>query len=410
MRQENLKGSLTEKVDLAIKWMLNSKIHNGDRSDPAVFGSFNNYYDIRRRLCPYAYTEITAYGIELFLDLYKRTGRSEYLDKAITAGNWIMRMQYDGTVEEAKGGFLQCYHLLERTEGLEVFSFDTAICVGALSDLYGESHNNAYLESAEKGAQWLVRKMQNKDGSFKPFCNLGEMKQEANTYGTASARSGSSDLRATWYYLNGCHHGKMVIGLLKCYLKHRQPWLSDSVASLCQWLLAQQDSQGHFRVSRNSNAFFSHTHCYAIEGLLYAYSHSRDKHLIDSAILAGDYLINMQGSDGSIPSWKNVPHILKYTDVSAVAQAIRLWSVLCSETKTPKYHRALKKALKYLITMQSLEHEPNLRGGFYQAEFDLKLVKHKLKRLYSWTTMFAIHAMNLSNDVLRRKIEGTELW
>lgn len=85
-------------------------------------------------------------------------------------------------------------------------------------------------------------------------------------------------------------------------------------------------------------------------------------------------------------------------------------SVLCSETKTPKYYRALKKALKYLIRMQSLEHEPNLQGAFYKAEFDLKLVKHKLKRLYSWTTMFAIQAVIISNDVFRRKIEGRELW
>jgi hypothetical protein len=60
--------------------------------------------------------------------------------------------------------------------------------------------------------------------------------------------------------------------------------------------------------------------------------------------------------------------------------------------------------------MQNKENNSSRYGGFYLAEVDLKLARHKLKRLYSWATMFAIHAMTLANDASERKIEGSQLW
>jgi hypothetical protein len=84
--------------------------------------------------------------------------------------------------------------------------------------------------------------------------------------------------------------------------------------------------------------------------------------------------------------------------------------VLYSQTDASKYRTAIEKAIKYLNRMQSGENEVDALGGYYLAELDLKVGKYTLKRLYSWVTMFAIHALNLTSDLSNRKVTGDELW
>jgi hypothetical protein len=124
--------------------------------------------------------------------------------------------------------------------------------------------------------------------------------------------------------------------------------------------------------------------------------------LFAAAKLGGDWLVSRQQTDGRIPAWTNTGRLVTYTDVSAVAQAVRIWSVLFSETGDSKYTNAVDKSLDYLLKMQ--------KGGFYLAELDLKISKHKFGRLYSWATIFAMHALQLADDLRQMKISGSQLW
>jgi len=397
-------------VEIAIDWLLNSKIHNLDETNAETFGSFNKYYDFRKKSCPYAYTEITAYAIELLLDLYERTNDQEYLENAKLAGEWIGDMQYKGTDENATGGFLECFYLPKGPVADKVFSFDTAICISALSDLYRKTGHNRYLILANKGVRWLIQVMRNSDGSFKPFYDLKTKSFSNKAKNHFYFRPRSAKLRNTWYKLPGCHHGKIAIGLLKYYSIERKPLLLEIVRSLFQWVLAQQDPEGYFKVNPGCKASFLHTHCYATEGVLYSYPYLKDKQLLDAGKKAGDWLIKIQRSDGSIPSWFNNGQIISSVDSSAVAQAVRLWSILYSETGDKRYYDSIKKGSRYLLSMQHMDSESSMLGGFYLVEFDLKLIRYKLKRLYSWATMFAIHALNFADEVPSRKIQKSELW
>jgi hypothetical protein len=93
-----------------------------------------------------------------------------------------------------------------------------------------------------------------------------------------------------------------------------------------------------------------------------------------------------------------------------MAQAIRLWTILHSVTMDERYCESATKASSYLMSMQCMDSDQMTLGGFYLIEFDMKLVKYKLRRLYSWATMFAIHALSLIRESHLRKIENTELW
>jgi len=394
-------------VKTAINWLLNSAIHNLDKTNLETFGSFNNYYDLRKKNGSYAYTEITAYAIELLLDLWRRTNDPRYFKNARLAGQWVGNMQYKGDDENAIGGFLQSPNgpMVHR-----VFSFDSAICIGALSDLYRKTGDNKYLKMAGEGVRWLIQIMQNSDGSFKPFYDLTTKSFSSKLNHRVSFWPMSTKLHKTWYELPGCHHGKIAIGLLKYYSIKKNPLLLEIVRSLCYWALMQQDHKGYFKVNPESKASFLHTHCYATEGLLYAYLYLKDRQIFDAAEKAGRWLIKIQRSDGSIPSWFNNRKIISRVNSSAVAQAIRLWSILYHETGDQCYYDSIKKSSRYLLSMQHVDSDLDRLGGFYLVEFDLKLIRYRIKRLYSWSTMFAIHALNLADDVLSRKIQESELW
>ncbi len=393
--------SFENRINKSINWLINSKIHNFRPEDNQLFGSFNNYYDIRKKSCQYAYTEITGYGIELLLDLYKKTTDPEYLKQAKLAADWVLKMQYADASSQS-GGYLYSIDLDSRIKSNELYSFDAGICLGGLSDLYQTTGIKAYLKSAEKSANWLISQMQNPDGSFKHLYNT-------STGLFASDRFVPNSIRKSWFYKSGCHHGKIAIGLLKYYNISKAPLVMNSVLSLCDWLLKQQTSRGNFRIVPDSNVTFSHTHCYAVEGLLFASNGLEDKKLFDSAKLGGDWLISLQRKDGRLPAWINDRGI-RYTDISAVAQSIRIWCVLYSKTGEEKYKMAIEKSLRYLIKMENGDLDNLQQGGFYLAELDFNIFKPKVKRLYSWATMFAIHALNLVNDLKSRHINEIELW
>lgn len=398
-------------INHAIGWLLNSKIHNLDETDKETFGSFNDYYDLRKKRCSYAYTEITAYAVELLLDLYDKTKDKRYLHNAKLAGEWISKMQCKQADDNAIGGFLECLYLPNGPRAQKVYSFDTAICIGALSDLYRKTGDNRFLRAADKGVQWLIHVMRNSDGSFKPFYDLRTKSFSSKSRGHFSYRPKSAFLRNTWFKLRGCHHGKNAIGLLKYYSIKKKSLLLEIVRRLSQWVLALQDREGCFRVNAETKASFMHTHCYATEGLLYSYPYLKDRQLFNAGKKACDWLVKIQRSDGSIPSWFNNRQIILSVDSSAVAQAVRLWSIFYSRTGDERYFDSIKKASKYLLSMQhDAKSESTMLAGFYLVEFNLRLIKYRLKRLYSWATLFAIHALDLADSILSRKIQESELW
>ena len=175
---------------------------------------------------------------------------------------------------------------------------------------------------------------------------------------------------------------------------------------VCDWVLGLQDSDGAFW-SNNARSFvFTHSHCYAIEGLLYAFYRLKRNQYKNAAIKAGDWLIKAQNTDGSFyreyKTGKMKEKILPKKTSDATAQAIRIWVILYYLTGEKKYVVFAKKSLEYLLSMQVEESEDsNKLGGFLYQSRNYLWFKHVVPEMMSWPAMFSIQALLMLGDVER---------
>jgi len=391
---------------LAIDWLIHSKIHNLSVADGETLGSFNNYYDLIKRACPYAYTEITGYAVELLIDLYEKTNNHKYLEDAKLAAKWIINMQDKGKNEKAFGSFPRSLSLAKKQKSSRAYSFDAGICIGALVELYKKTSDPMFLGAATKGAEWLLSVMQNPDGSLKPFYDLQKgFSTTEKWYLPKGLRT-----RFSWFEKAGCYHCKDAIGLLKLHSVTDDDRFEAASRKLCEWTMSQQDSAGGFPVYSQSISIFAHTHCYAVEGLMYASEYLGSKRFSFAAKKGLLWLLRMQELYGHIPDWFHGGNPDSTVDSSALAQVMRILSVFeDSEGNNLDCDDNTLTILKHLLAMQCVStRDQHALGGFYLAEYNAKLMKIKLPRVYSWPTMFALHVFMLLDD---EKIRGPlKLW
>lgn len=403
---ENPIKKFRKPMQLAINWLIQSKIHNLSQANSKTYGSFNDYYDLIKKSCPYAYTEITGYGTELLIDLYEKTNDYKYLENAKLAAKWITDMQYKGKDRNAFGSFHWNFSHAKKQKSSKVYSFDAGICIGALVELYKKTSDPTLLEAAKEGAEWLISVMQNPDSSLKPFYDLRKgFSTTEKWYLPKRFRT-----RFNWFEKSGCQHCKTVIGLLKLHSVTGDDRLENAARKLCEWTISQQDSTGSFEVYPQSRSVFAHTHCYAIEGLMYASEYLSSKKFSLAAKSAVLWLVEVQKLYERMPDWFHEGKPSSTIDSSSLAQAIRILSFFKNRDGENLHCDDITSTmLKHLLTMQcSSTRDSHALGGFYLTEYNAKLVKIKLPRVYSWPTMFAIHAFILLDD---EKILGPlELW
>jgi hypothetical protein len=144
---------------------------------------------------------------------------------------------------------------------------------------------------------------------------------------------------------------------------------------------------------------FTHTHCYATEGLLYAYEFFEDKRFLSAVEKATSWLVKIQNLYRSFPDWIHDRKSSYTTNSSSLAQTVRILEILQDLKGDKNLAGTITKIKKKLLKMQCINtKDPNALGGFYLSEIDLKMIKYKLPRLYSWPTMFAVHAFLLAED------------
>jgi len=391
---------------LAVDWLINSRIHNISAANGETFGSFNNYYDLIKRACPFAHTEITGYGTELLIDLYEKTTNHKYLEDAKSAAKWITSMQYKGKDRNAFGSFHRSISLAKKQRSSIVYSFDAGICIGALVELYRKTNDSVFLEAASESAEWLTSVMQNPEGSLKPLYDLRKGFSTAEKwYLPREFRT-----RFSWFERSGCYHCKAVIGLLKLHSLTSDDRLENASRKLCEWTISQQDSTGGFSAYSQSTSIFAHTHCYAVEGLIYAARYLGSERFSLAAKNGVLWLLKVLERYGRIPDWLHGGEPASTVDSSSLAQAIRVLSVFKdSERANLCYDKSALAILKHLLAMQCTSSgDQHALGGFYLTEYNARLMKIKLPRVYSWPTMFALQAFTFLDDEAIR--EPLDLW
>ena len=388
-------------MDAAINWLAESGLRHKTKGSQS-FGSVHNGYNWRRRQYPFIYSEITGYAISSFLNIYTSLGDQKYLQYSKDAADYLLQLQ---SAEKNKLRFGAVPHSvtlpnMEITE--QYWSFDNAMILQGLADLFIQTDQQNYYRGAVLIAEWLTGTMQHSDGSF--FSMYDAQRNEICHEGPFFDKD------------FGCLHAKCAIGLLKTAQITGNGIFGQAARKVADWVLSLQRDDGAFWANTRRKYIVTHAHCYAVEGLLYAHHILKDRRYLKACIRAADWLILRQYSDGALTILdkaimpRGIGRVegifsslrsLKFSDETA--QAARIWLILHSITGKNQYIEAADKALQYLSKVQCRESDDNnMVGGFYY-NIDDTFSGRADENMYTWCTQFSLAAFEL---FLNRKSPG----
>ncbi len=382
--QNNLNAS----IQLAMDWLSHPEMRNASQED-ASRGGLNAGYNSKKQSYAFVYSEITGYGISTFLNMYKWTQDKVYLRYAQEAADYLLRIQ---APEPGRPEFGAVPHGMTTRHPAMIktyWSFDNAMILHGLCKFSSFTKEKRFARAASSAGDWLLS-MQLEDGSFLS-------RYDAKT--CISRHQG-----ALFYEDGGCLHVKNVLGLLSlAALSGDQKYLQ-SARRVCEWGLTLEDSEGIFWANPMKKYVFTHAHCYAVEGYLFAHRFFFDSTYLHVCERAADALIRLQNEDGSLykrhrnrlsPMSTIRDLLIPKKAADATGQAVRIWLILYSITKKERYGKAAEKGARFLLTMQDIySKDPRLRGGFY---YDCCRIPGKTIRsniMYTWCTQFGLSALH----------------
>jgi uncharacterized protein YyaL (SSP411 family) len=398
-------------IDAAVKWLYESEITNKNRQLKS-FGGINNGYLWKEKKYQYVYNEITGYAINSFIAMYKWLGEEKYLQSAKDAADYLICFQSKNSNKYEYGGISHSLQFPELNNIKNYYSFDNAVILHGMANLYNITKEDRFYEACYDIAKFLL-KMQKNDGSFYSF-------YEADKKAIEHAHD-------EFWFDNGCLHVKNAIGLLWfAYVTGEQTYRKAAL-NICDWGMRLLDKDGLFWANNRKRYVFTHAHCYATEGYLYAYFFSEDPKYLEIAQEAGEALIKIQNDDGSLyriyknkismkNQYANGPRMsvkrwhrekkYPWKTIDATSQAARIWTLLYAIDNDKTYLAAAEKAVRFLAKHQVLKHnDKNMLGGLYYQlcdtfnDGDVKLNGG----MYTWCTQFSLSAFMLMVSAKQEK-------
>jgi len=247
-------GLIKKTQESILSWTVDSGVYIGDINHPA-YGGVHAGYDTKLKKWLFIYNEIIGYTISMLCMLYRMTGQPQYLDRAKASALFLLRHQISKDSGYVAGSFCEGLNFPDLGPMPRCYSFDTAMCIQGLLDLYQITGEKALLEAAEAAGKWLLS-MQDLSGFFLSFCDV------------ETSRRGDSG--PFFYQDKGCLHAKHAIALLKLHAANGNPKYQIAAEKVCDWVLSLQDSDGAFWANTTHSYVYVHAHCYATEGLFFA--------------------------------------------------------------------------------------------------------------------------------------------
>jgi len=183
-----------------------------------------------------------------------------------------------------------------------------------------------------------------------------------------------------------CIHAKNAIAFLELHAMTGREQFREAADRACRYTLSLQDADGAFWSRPDRSGVFTHAHCYACEGLLFA-GHALGEARYTAAAGRGiEWLADTQGSDGAwLASHKTawslrgtLESIRRPRSSDAAAQAARLFSLTA-----PRYEQNRRSALQFLMGCQ----KSNGAFSYQRTTFGYT------HQLYTWCAQFAIQAL-----------------
>jgi len=357
-----------EEYDKVRNWLISSGLCVLDKDNPNL-GGVHSFYDAEKNEFGFLYPEITGYNISTMKFLYSQDNSPKYLEIAKLSGNWLMNLI------DKYGGIIMGIDSDPRKREL-VFSFDSGICAKGLLDLYEMTRDNKYKEYAKNLLHWISSKCLNQDGTLKPVLELKSQKFIENS---------------VWYMKNGCFHIKVAMPFLQ-FPETDDSQFKEAGRKICNTFTNFQNEDGSFSLHKGSKIVNLHTHCYALEGLLYSFFILKNSNYLTSCKKGLEWAINKMNEDGSVPLWVNYNHNSKAC--YPIAQLIRLLILVDRIDENTKYKTIVTQLTEFLLSLQVSKTDPQLNGGFYEEFYKTLFSWKKRNKLNSWGSMFALQALN----------------
>lgn len=368
-------------LDAAHRWLIFSDIREKD-PQKAGYGGLRQAYNTVDHDYSFVYSEISGYAISALVNFWSMSGDEQYLSLAENAAQFVQKLQIQTGDFLFQGAVAHGLTLPGYTLRPAYYSFDNAMILQGLLDLHAGRPSPALLASACAIGDWLVNVMQREDGSFLA------VRVADPTFMLPGIASAFGD--------GGCLHAKHAIGLLKLHHTTGDERYALAARKVCDWVLTLQDTDGAIQSTIKREKVVTHTHCYAVEGLLYAAYALQEPRYQAAALRAAHWLLSAQNRGGSLSIdykqqwWRMGRRIIelalpkKVSD--ATAQALRIWSILEQSEGDVRFCTASQQAAGFLLSLQKRSTaDPNADGGFVYWP------GHPMQ--FAWSTMFAIQAL-----------------
>lgn len=357
------------RVKKAVGWLLNSGIQNpsGTRiaGDIDVGGGFNVWFNPLSKSFSYVYTEISGYAVTTLVYLYREFKDEIFLERAKLTGDWLLNIQDDS------GAFPTAFYRDDKERKPNEFvTFDIGMVTNSLVNLYRETNDEKYLNSAQKATDWLLQYIKN-DGSIAAMVDQnGDIK----------------DYDGTWSTQSGSFHCKLGIGLLNLFDLTKEKRYKKAAVDLCEYALTRQRKDGQFLTYGKQLGTNLHPHSYSAEGLFVVGKYLGNEIFLESAQRAAKWSIE-NAENGIAPRLKHDDNLNYNERVDILAQVYRLCRIFSLDDKR------VDEMLHKIISYQSNAADKREYGGF---KFGKSSSGENLPHVNAWVTMFAIQALLLS--------------
>ena len=383
-------------------WLFNSGVFV-QIDNHLAYGSFRSSYDISSKSWLFYYSEITGYALSLFCLLYKKEKEKRYIESAKKSAAFLLKYQIRLNESPHQGSFPEGLRKRDKSIMNRHYTFDTAMCIQGLMDFYEIVKDDKILQSAINAGDWLVS-MQLESGAF-----LAYYDSKTNI----SIHPGSE-----FHLDEGCLHAKHAIALYKLYNVTKDIKYKNAAVKVCNWVITLQSPDGSIWVNENKSYVYSHAHCYALEGLIYAYSVNKDSSFKEAILKGSSWLkknINKRYS-GILGSHKINPQfdiIEKYTkrkylktfrkyfprleiatDASFQAARILLYMSSINNNKEDQIisERIINNLIPFVIADKPI-------FGIH-SRLDISLFwPRKTPFISTWGMFFALHALILKDSI-----------
>ena len=376
-------------LDNAIKFFLSplSMDDSSTKSKSGFYGFQNTTKPMRDTDRPFIFYEISGYGINLLLKLYRWYNDTKFLEFAKKTGESILLAQVTSKNSKTNGVIFDRLYPDSGTFFETFHSYPNGVCVGALCELYRETKDRRFLESARAATRWLFDMLERKGDTcigFREFFSKNEKSDRVYSYESI------------------CISFILLKFQTELEISEKQKKdLTDAIS----WGIRSQTVDGFFpffyqksQDMFNSTAY-SHFTIYPLYNLMgFPLSELEDmgyKGCFDSYLKCGNWLTKVQDNDGGFYTYYYQDGHVWHKQSPAIGQALCSFVHLYEKTQDKKFLDSATKSANWLVANQIRDSQFN--GAFYWVYPNKHL--STLQKKIAYTKERLSGKLSKSNDV-----------